>query len=139
MHPCLCIQPVVCRADSHLPPSLHPKAKPKSCAHFIVPLALPRVEKNQEHLWLAPGTGRKALLLPGHHLVPGRLPMRTEELEVKELLGSQSGPRFWQHMVSPPVLEVRNQAKSTLDLYRGPHFWNCPSVHRNHFPAAAPH
>lgn len=137
MHPSLCVQPVVCSADGHLPPSLRPKAKPKSCAHLTVPLALPWVDKSQEHLWFAPGTGRKAHLLPGQ-LVPGLVLFRTGKSEVKGLLGPQSGPRFWQHMVSPPVLEVGYQAKSTLDLYRGPHFWNCPSVHRNHFPAAAP-
>lgn len=31
MHPSLCIQPVVCRVYGHLPSSLHPKGKPKSC------------------------------------------------------------------------------------------------------------
>lgn len=70
---------LVCRVGRHIPASLHPKAKPKSCTHLTVPLALPQMEKSQEHWWFAPGTGRKAPLLSGQ-LVPGLVSTRTEKL-----------------------------------------------------------
>lgn len=78
MQPSFCVQFGVQNGQtpSSSPPS---QAKPKCYTHLTVPLALPGVEKSQEHWWFAPGTERKAPLLPGQ-IVPGLVSTRTEQL-----------------------------------------------------------